>query len=89
MPFITIRIHRSLYDFDKSGQPAGVIAAGQAVEINQKIIDLLKPLDAFVRIDSKLEHLLEGYDKRRVAAEKRMEKAEKRRRPLAKRTAKK
>jgi hypothetical protein len=48
------------------------------VEINQKIIDLLKPLDAFVRIDSKLEHLLEGYDKRRAAAEKRMEKAEKR-----------
>ena len=80
LPFITIQIHRSLYDFDKSGQPAGVIAAGQAVEINQKIIDLLKPLDVFVRIDSKLEHLLEGYDKRRVAAERRMEKAKKRRR---------
>jgi hypothetical protein len=71
LPFITIQIHRSLYDFDKSGQPAGVIAPGQAVEINQKIIDLLKPLDAFVRIDSKLEHLLEGFDKRRIAAEKR------------------
>jgi hypothetical protein len=84
LPFITIRIHRSLYDFDKSGQPAGVIAAGQAVEINQKIIDLLKPLDVFVRIDSKLEHLLEGYDKRRVAAEKRMEKAKKRHRPSRK-----
>jgi hypothetical protein len=84
LPFITIHIHRSLYDFDKSGQPAGVIAAGQAVEINQKIIDLLKPLDAFVRIDSKLEHLLEGYDKRRVAAEKRTEKAKKRRRPSRK-----
>jgi hypothetical protein len=41
------------------------------VEINQKIIDLLKPLDAFVRVNSKLEHLLEGYDKRQVAAEKR------------------
>jgi hypothetical protein len=50
------------------------------VEINQKIIDLLKPLDVFVRIDSKLEHLLEDYDKRRVAAEKRMKKAEKRHR---------
>jgi hypothetical protein len=80
LPFIAIQIHRSLYDLDKSGQPTGLIAPGQAVEINQKIIDLLKPLDAFVRIDSKLEHLLEGYDKRRVAAEKRMEKAEKRRR---------
>jgi type III secretion system FlhB-like substrate exporter len=63
LPFITLHIHRSLYDYGKSGQPAGVIAAGQAVEINQKIIDLLKPLDVFVRIDSKLEHLLEGYDK--------------------------
>ena len=84
LPFITIQIHRSLYDFDKSGQPTGVIAAGQAVEINQKIIDLLKPLDVFVRIDSKLEHLLEDYDKRRVAAEKRMEKAEKRHRPSRK-----
>jgi hypothetical protein len=84
LPFITIQIHRSLYDFDKSGQPTGVIAAGQAVEINQKIIDLLKPLDVFVRIDPKLEHLLEGYDKRRVAAEKRMEKAKKRRRPSRK-----
>lgn len=84
LPFITIHIHRSLYDFDKSGQPAGVIAAGQAVEINQKIIDLLKPLDAFVRIDSRLEHLLEGYDKRRVAAENRTEKAKKRRRPSRK-----
>ena len=71
LPFITIQIHCSLYDFDKSGQPTGVIAPGQAVEINQKIIDLLKPLDAFVRIDSKLEHLLGGYDKRRIAAEKR------------------
>jgi hypothetical protein len=57
-----------------------VIAPGQVVEINQKIIDLLKPLDAFVRIVSELEHLLEGYDKRRVAAEKRIKKAEKRRR---------
>jgi hypothetical protein len=71
LPLITIQIHRSLYDFDRSGQPAGVIAPGQAVEINQKIIDLLKPLDAFVRIDSKLEHLLEGYDKRRIAVDKR------------------
>jgi hypothetical protein len=70
-------------------QPTGVIAAGQAVEINQKIIDLLKPLDVFVRIDSKLEHLLGGYDKRRVAAEKRMEKAKKRRRPSRKGTGKK
>jgi len=86
LPFITIHIHRSLYDFDKSGKPIGVIAPGQAVEINQKIIDLLTPLDAFVRIDSKLEHLLEGYDRRRVAAEKRIEKAEKRRRPAQKRT---
>ena len=88
LPFITIQIHRSLYDLDKSGQPTGLIAPGQAVEINQKIIDLLKPLDAFVRIDSKLEHLLEGYDKRRAAAEKRMEKAEKRRRPSRKGTGK-
>jgi hypothetical protein len=80
LPFIKIHIHRSLYDFDKSGQPTGVIAPGQVVEINQKIIDLLKPLDAFVRIVSELEHLLEGYDKRRVAAEKRIKKAEKRRR---------
>ena len=71
LPFITIHIHRSLYDFDKSGQPTGLIAPGQAVEINQKVVDLLKPLDAFVRVDSKLEHLLEGYDKRRVAAAKR------------------
>ena len=88
LPFITIQIHRSLYDLDKSGQPTGLIAPGQAVEINQKIIDLLKPLDAFVRIVSKLEHLLEGYDKRRAVAEKWMEKAEKRRRPSRKGTGK-
>ena len=88
LPFITIQIHRSLYDLDKFGQPTGLIAPGQAVEINQKIIDLLKPLDAFVRIDSKLEHLLEGYDKRRAVAEKWMEKAEKRRRPSRKGTGK-
>jgi hypothetical protein len=75
LPFITIHIHGSLYDFDKSGHPTGEIAPGQVVEISQKIVDLLKPLDAFVRVDSKLEHLLEGYDKRRVAAEKRKEKA--------------
>jgi len=64
-------MHSSLYDFDKYGHPTGEIAPGQVVEINQKIIDLLKPLDAFVRVNSKLEHLLEGYDKRQVAAEKR------------------
>jgi hypothetical protein len=76
LPFITIHLHGSLYDFDKSGHHSGLIAAGQAVEINQKVIDLLKPLDAFVRVDSKLEHLLEGYDRRRIAAEKRMQKAD-------------
>ena len=70
LPFITIHIHGSLYDFDKSGFPTGEIAPGQVVEINQKIVDLLKPLDVFVRVDSKLEHLWEGYDKRRVAAER-------------------
>ena len=75
LPFITIRLHGSLYDFDKSGHPSGLIAAGQAVEINQKIVDLLKPLDAFVRIDSKLEQLLAGYDKRRIIAENRAQKA--------------
>jgi len=77
LPFITIHIHCSLYDFDKSGQPTGVIAPGQAVEINQKVVELLKPLDAFVRVDSKLEDLLEGYDRRRVAAEKSAQKKRK------------
>jgi hypothetical protein len=57
-------INTSGYDFRK----------GQVVEINQKIVDLLKPLDTFVRVDSKLERLLEGYDKRRVAAGKRRQK---------------
>ena len=71
LPLVTIQMHSSLYDFDKYGHPTGEIAPGQVVEINQKIIDLLKPLDAFVRVNSKLEHLLEGYDKRQVAAEKR------------------
>jgi hypothetical protein len=75
LPFITIHIHGSLYDFDKRGLPTGEIAPGQVVEINQKIVDLLKPLDVFVRVNSKLERLLEGYDKRRVAAEKWKEKA--------------
>jgi len=69
LPLITIYVHGSLYDFDKFGHPTGEIAPGQVVEINQKIVDLLKPLDAFVRIDSKLEHLLVGYDKRRKKAE--------------------
>ena len=71
LPLVTIQMHSSLYDFGKYGHPTGEIAPGQVVEINQKIIDLLKPLDAFVRVNSKLEHLLEGYDKRQVAAEKR------------------
>jgi hypothetical protein len=77
LPFMTIHIHGSLYDFDKSGTPTGEIAPGQAVEINQRIVDLLKPFDAFVRVDSKLEHLLEGYDRRRVAAEKAAQKSAK------------
>jgi hypothetical protein len=75
LPFITIHIDRSLYDFDKSGRHMGLIGPGQAVEINQKVIDLLKPLDAFLRVNPKLETLLEGYDRRRVAAEKRMQKS--------------
>ena len=70
IPFITICLHSSLFDFDKSGRPSGVIAPGQAVEINHKIVDLLKPLDPFIRVDSKLEHLLRSYDKRRIAAER-------------------
>jgi hypothetical protein len=75
LPFVTIRLHGSLYDFDKFGHPSGLIAAGQAVEINQRIIDFLKPLDVFVRVESRLEQLLAGYDKRRVAAENWAQKA--------------
>ena len=75
LPFMTIHIHGSLYDFDKAGHHTGLIGPGPAVEINQKVIDLLKPFDAFIRVDSKLEHLLDGYDKRRVAAESRIRKA--------------
>jgi hypothetical protein len=68
---MTIHIHDSLYDFDKAGHHSGIIGPGQAVEITQKIIDLLKPFDAFIRVDSQLERLLDSYDKRRVAAENR------------------
>jgi len=77
IPFITICLHSSLFDFDKSGRPSGVIAPGQAVEINHKIVDLLKPLDPFIRVDSKLEHLLRSYDKRRIAAERKGRKSKK------------
>jgi hypothetical protein len=77
LPFITIRLHSSLLDFDKFGRPSGVIAPGQAVEINHKIVDLLKPLDPFIRVDSKLEHILRSYDKRKIGAEKRVRKSQK------------
>jgi hypothetical protein len=66
---MTIHIDRSLYAFDKAGHHNGLVGPGQAVEITQKMIDLLKPFDAFIRIDPKLEKLLDGYDKKRVAAE--------------------
>jgi len=77
IPFITVCLHSSLFDFDKSGRPSGVIAPGQAVEINHKIVDLLKPLDPFIRVDSKLEHLLRSYDRRRIAAERKGRKSKK------------
>jgi hypothetical protein len=75
LPFITILVHGSLYNFDKTGNAKGEITLELVTELNAKIVELLKPHDDVIRVDSRLEHLREGYTKRKEQAEKRKAKA--------------
>ena len=75
LPYATIKVHDSLYDFDKAGTHGGVLNPEKLKNINDVLLEAMQPFDEYVRINTNLDALLEGHRKRQEQAEIRAEKA--------------
>ena len=75
LPYATIKVHSSLYDFDKAGTRGGVLDAEKLKNINDALLEAMQPFDEYVRIDTNFNTLLEGHRKRQELAELRAEEA--------------
>jgi hypothetical protein len=87
LPFATIHAHASIYDFEKAtGKHGGMLTPDKLKEIDDRLIEAMKPFDEFVLLQTKLTELLGGHQKRQAQAELRLENARQR---TAKKAAKK
>jgi hypothetical protein len=71
LAFATIKVHGSLYDFDKSGKHEGILTPDKLKDIYDALISSMKPYNEFAVLETNLEPLLEGHAKRQEKAEDR------------------
>jgi hypothetical protein len=75
LPYATIKAHGSLYDTDKKPKGAVVLTVETLKEIDAALINAMKPFDEFVLLETRLERLIEGQQKRQEAAQERERKS--------------
>jgi hypothetical protein len=78
LPFATLKVHGSLYDFDKeTGKHGGVLSPDKLKEMDDALVTSMKPYTEFVLLETNLTELLEGHQRRQQEAELRLERAAK------------
>jgi hypothetical protein len=70
LTLMTIKVHGSLYDFDKGGNHSGSLTKEQVRSWSQKVQEIFTGKDALVLIDSNAEKLCSGHDRRQEQASK-------------------
>lgn len=74
LPFGTIKVHGSLYDFDKTGKHGGILTPDKLKEISDTLTSAMMPFDEYVLLETKLDALLEGHRRRQERAEEQAKK---------------
>ena len=69
LPFANLKVHYSLYDFDKKGSHKGVLTVEKLKEINDALITAMKPFDEYVLLEPKLDSIEKNYQRRQERAE--------------------
>lgn len=69
LPYATIKVHGSLYDFDNKGTHSGILTIEKLKQIHDALIKAMKPFDECVLLETKLNELTEAFHKRQDRAE--------------------
>lgn len=64
LPFATLKVHGSLYDFGEKGTHSGVLTVEKLKEIHDALTRSMQPFDEYVLLEAKLDALMEGHQKR-------------------------
>jgi hypothetical protein len=75
LPFATLKVHGSLYDFDQKGKHGGAMTPELLKEINDALTSSMMPFDEYVLLETKLDALSEGHRRRQEQAGERANKA--------------
>ena len=76
LPFATLKVHGTLFDFDKkTGKHTGILTPEKLREIYDALIASMKPFDESVLLETKYDALIEAYRRRQERAEETAKKA--------------
>lgn len=69
LSFATLKVHGSLFDFDKRGTHSGVLTVEKLKNIHDALTNSMLPFDEYVLLETKLDQLIKGHTKRQEQAE--------------------
>jgi hypothetical protein len=69
LPYATIKIHGSLFDFDNKGTHSGILTIEKLKAIHDALINSMKPFGDYVLLETELNKLTEAFHKRQDRAE--------------------
>src|SRR5579862_8396148 len=74
LPYATLKVHGSLYDFDNKGTHSGILTVGKLKKIHDALINSMKPFNEYVLLETRFDALIEGHNKREEQAQERKRK---------------
>ncbi len=74
LPYATVKVHGSLYDFDDKGLHKGVLTIDTLKEIHDALTTSMQPFAEYVLVEAKLDELVAGHHKRQQQAQERARK---------------
>jgi hypothetical protein len=74
LQYATLKVHGSLYDLEKPGTVGGVLTVEKLKEVHDALTRSMQPFDEYVLLETKLDHLIAGHQKRQEQAQERARK---------------
>ena len=74
LQYATIKVHGSLYDLEKPGADSGVLTVEKLKEIHDALTRSMQPFNQYVLLETRLDHLIQGHQKRQEQAQERARK---------------
>ena len=74
LQYATIKVHGSLYDLEKPGADSGILTVEKLKEIHDALTRSMQPFNEHVLLETRLDHLIQGHQKRQEQAQERARK---------------